>query len=187
MSLTDNTDRLNEAQKQFICFLECNPQLEGLLCALIEQIEDLESVNLAMFSALDCDTATGASLEAIGNIVGELKAGRSDTDYRTAIKTKIGVNNSSGTGEEIIVAVQGILGTGSPIQIIEFYPGTLYVYFPSSPTTVPEPSALQAAVQRVTAAGVRSIVWYFTTPTPFGFLSDPTAFGFDTGDLATAF
>lgn len=182
MSFEIDEDRLSEAQKQFICFLRCNPQLESLLACVVEQIQDIERVTVSMFTLRDCETAKGDALDKIGEIVGVPRAGRSDTIFRDTIKAQIVTNRTSGTGEEIIAAVSAFLDPGTVVELVEYYPATMAVYFPNQLTETPEPIVFTVGQNK--AAGVNIYTWYFTTATPFGFLSDPTAFGFDDGDLA---
>lgn len=61
---------------------------------------------------LDPDTAAGVHLTRLGALVGESRNGRTDTNYRIAIKGRIAANRSGGTWPEILNILHLTLGDG---------------------------------------------------------------------------
>lgn len=61
--------------------------------------------------------ATGAQLDPIGDLVGEARDGRDDTDYTAAIKMRIRANASDGHPEDLIAIAQ--LGAG-PTATVDY-------------------------------------------------------------------
>lgn len=62
-----------------------------------DELQLLEETLLILAQQKDIDVASGVWLDYIGKIVGELRNGKSDEDYRKALKLRIGINNSDGT------------------------------------------------------------------------------------------
>lgn len=86
-----------------------------------DQVQELEAEWFDLIESLGIDTAYGYGLDLIGKEVQELRQGKNDTDYRSAILTKIFINNSSGTPEEVISATKQITGATN-VYYSEQYP-----------------------------------------------------------------
>lgn len=80
------------------------PKFKGLVEGMNDQANDLETAIFEIRDNFWLDTAEGVQLDVIGLIVGEDRLGRSDADYRDAIKVRIVINTGSGEGETIIFA-----------------------------------------------------------------------------------
>lgn len=70
----------------------------------LQQMQGVEDEWFSLLNSLGIDSATLFALDLIGKEVGEDRQGRNDDDYRDAIKTRIFINNSSGTPEDVISA-----------------------------------------------------------------------------------
>lgn len=92
------------------------------------QIQEIEDVIWALYQAFDLETAEGAMLDIIGSIVGELRNDRTDTAYRVAVRTRVLVNQSEGSIEELNAIVESADPTlASYLQ--EFYPAALVFHW----------------------------------------------------------
>lgn len=153
------------------------PLIEGLIRAFVAQHQGMEDANDELLTERLIDTAVGAQLDGFGSIVGELRQGRADDEYRLALKARMGRNNSEGTPEDVI-NVFNLLTGSTQTQLLEASPAviTLTGNVDFSANAV----AIKAFMQRVVAAGVR-IDWIASqAPGPvFGFLGVPGASGFD--------
>jgi len=88
------------------------------------QIQAIEDVLWALYLAYDIDVAVGEQLDKLGAIVGELRNDRNDAAYRVAVKTRLLVNQSEGSPEELLT----IVDTADPtltVSIREYYPAAL--------------------------------------------------------------
>jgi len=73
-----------------------------LLSAFTGKLQEIEDALFYLFDRMGIFTAEGKTLDMIGEIVGAFRNYRSDKYYRTAIISKIAVNNGCGTSDEII-------------------------------------------------------------------------------------
>jgi hypothetical protein len=138
----------------------------------------------SILGALVLDSAYGPHLDVLGRIVGELRNGRTDPSYRTAIQAKILLNKSSGTIEEIyaifalLLAVNNLAAT---MRVQEFYPKALALRMGG--VAVPDSIAadMAAILKKAKDAGALAHLEYGNTTPLFGF--DGAGSGFDTGYL----
>ena len=97
------------------------PNILKIVEVYIDQIQEIEFEYFALLDSLGIESAVDYGLDLIGKEVGELREGRNDADYRDAILTRIFINNSSGTPEELIAATLQITKADS-IKYSEQYP-----------------------------------------------------------------
>lgn len=108
-------DRLLEQYKD-------KPNIDGLLTALVEQIQDLESALQDTYDYTDVQTAIGATLDLVGEIVGQARLGFDDDFYRSILLAKVGENVSQGDRERV-VQIAKLLTGASLVYLQEYYPG----------------------------------------------------------------
>lgn len=120
---------------------------------LAERAQDLESAFFDQLAASNIETAVGAQLDIIGEIVGCPRAGMDDETYRARIKTQVVINAGSGTANEIIHIATLLLGEGN----FDFTPGETaeYSLVAIGPVSIGE--ELPRLIITSTAAGVK--VW----------------------------
>lgn len=103
MSLpVENTAHLSEARALLIEQFKSRPVIDGFLRSFVGRIQELEAGVWDVIDARILDTATNAQLEALGSLVGELRLGRSDADFRQAIRLRIRVNRSKGRSADVL-------------------------------------------------------------------------------------
>lgn len=73
------------------------PVVRALVETLAERFQHEDSVECELYRAQWIDTAQGSLLNAIGELVGEPRLGRSDTLYRLWIKARVRINRTQGT------------------------------------------------------------------------------------------
>lgn len=187
MTLTKKTTHVAEAPVLFVAQFKDAANMKAFIEIMADQIQDLEDAQFEVLTEVsDLTVAVGEQLDNLGRIVNEPRNGKTDTDYRIAIAGRINLNLSEGTGEDLIALVLGIV-TPNTIEIadsgIAHFDLTI-----QDPITLEEGILSNIFVQSGKAAGVRGIThWQIDTGVEyFGFLGDPDALGFATGDFATA-
>jgi len=154
--------------------------LQGLICSLLEEIQDLDYVFQDMRLNRAIDTATGVQLEQIAEIVGADISGLTvPAEIRAQIRFQIGINVSNGEPETVIAFVKESTDADF-VQYVEVYPAKIYIF--TDGQTVPP--GLNNLIQGVAPAGVGvEVVSSFGDPTPFAFapeggIPDPDGLGF---------
>lgn len=104
------------------------PRWVALLQSMVGEIQEAEDAVYAVLSALDLDTAVDDVLDKFGRLVGELRQGRSNDDYRAAVRVRILVNSSDGKLEQLIAIARGLVPT-AVVSVQELYPAALRMYF----------------------------------------------------------
>lgn len=94
-----------------------------------EELQEIIKALESILNSKNIDSNTGVWLDFIGSILGVERLGRSDEQYRVAIRLKILLNNSSGTTQEVQDIVKNF--TSSTHTLIGKFPsslsGTLYL------------------------------------------------------------
>jgi hypothetical protein len=127
MSLVEKTTHEAEAVATFLQQFKGKAKLAALLASYVDQVQQLEAVLFDVLASRAIDAAEGDQLDLLGDLVGQDREGRSDSDYRIWIKARIRVNLSSGTGNDIIATVGAILGTAGRVTITELPPAAMRV------------------------------------------------------------
>lgn len=107
------------------------PKIEGTLSTYLTQTKDIEKTIFDLMDNRSLETSKGVQLDNIGILVGEFRNGKSDEDYRKAIKFKIGVNNSEGTPEQLMTLLYDITDS-TAVDIFEHYPASYMMSFDGS-------------------------------------------------------
>lgn len=99
------------------------PRLRAIACALLDAVQDASNANWQLYTERWIDTAVGSQLDGTGTVVGQSRAGRTDTVYRAFLRARVLVNRASGKWREL---VQIMLTLGIDAAEIGFepdYPG----------------------------------------------------------------
>lgn len=155
MALVRKETHVKDALARLAQQLKGKPGVEGLLSAFVQQAQELEDAAFSILDTSGIETAYGAQLDRIGALVGQLRGGDADIDYRDAIKTRITINVSSGTLEELIRISTEILG-GVEVEIRESFPAEfdLVINDPLTPNPASwQPSTPYDAGDRVSNFG----------------------------------
>jgi hypothetical protein len=135
------------------------PKIASLLTSFLNQIQDLEDAFWTLLWDRYLDVATGVSLDGLGDIVGESREGREDDAYRQGIKTRILINLSSGTPEEILAIFVSFF-SGTSYHLMELPPAYFKVRvlgkMPDEPTVL----QFHNLLQEIKAAGVGAGLHY---------------------------
>ena len=183
MSYSLKSTHVQEAIDNLIDAFSDKPLFTGLLSSYVQQIQDLEDAFSEILTETTTTTSTGAQLDALGSIVGELREGRNDLQYSTAINAQILLLQAEGTPEDIIALTVAIAGSVT-VVIEENFPASFAVTIddPVDPTVV-DVLNMGALIASGKPAGVgMSLIWYESL-NPFRF--DTVGQCLDQGELAT--
>ena len=175
---------VEEAQANLVEQFKAKERIDALLASWVEQVQDIEDSLCSILELSTLDTAIGETLDGFGAIVGEERKGRADDDYRLAISSRISLNVMEGTPEQIVQFIRGLVHGDKTVEIIEDFPAGFLIRIATKISVVGIDVAL--LLQDAKPAGVRAQLWWFESDIPFGFYDDPEAYGFDTGEFATA-
>lgn len=157
-------NQLDKVEKLLYQFQESSPKLVEFIMAFLYQSNELEDLYQEIFKSRDLEQAEGVMLDTIGVLVGEFRNNRNDTDYRNAIKTRIGVNTSSGTIEDLIAVLKLLYGEDVEIIITRDGSASISLFL-----GIPEPEKdIKPLIQQAMAAGVElSGILYSNNRLPF--------------------
>jgi len=122
--------------------------------ALASEVQTIENTTFDLGQVLQLDSATGEWLDRFGAIVGELRGGLADADYRRFIQARIQINRSQGEHERLIRIAQLMTGA-SYIQVSPAYPAgyTMLIVTPS-PLSATIKARVRERMEQATAAAV---------------------------------
>ena len=141
------------------------------------RMQDLENVIYDIATKRGLETATGLTLDYLGEIPGVSRPiGMSDNDYRNLIKWKILVNRSGGEPDTLLDALK-ILTGADDVNIIEM---VCFVWMEFTGGTIP--ADLYGKIKRLVAGGVG--LELINAPTG-AFRLDSSEYGLDNGLLSS--
>lgn len=149
---------VTEALANLAGFLKNKPNTASLVTAYVAEVQALEDALWQLLTQRDLNSAVGAQLDGLGDILGFSRGGLNDTDYRLQLRAKILLDIISGGINEIIALLQDLI-PGAAITIVQSFPAAftaLTSIAPSDPTTVGN------LLRSGTAAGVGSQLIYST-------------------------
>jgi hypothetical protein len=179
MAVVDSKDLLAEAESRFLEQLKDKDNFLKLVEVFTEAIQEVHDVLLDMLDLLNIDTQEGDQLDGIGSIVGEERLGRTDADYRIALKARIRINVSRGTIEDIYSLLALIVGDGVTIELEELQPATIQVHL-NQP--VIDPAVALAYMNEAKAAGIASQITYDEVAPTLAFELASVSDTLETGD-----
>lgn len=104
-----------------------SPKLQEMVRAIFEPLRDVEIMAHDLIYKRSISTARGVNLDGCGAIVGEMRQGRDDDEYREAIRFRVFINTSRGTPGDIIKATT-YLTKPVDAQIIEQKPASVMMF-----------------------------------------------------------
>lgn len=140
------------------------PTIQRIVRSYACQAQQLEQVFLDLCVERALDDAEGAQLDGLGDIVGEPRRGRDDTDYRAAIRARIRINKGIANIEDILLVFTQALATSGFI-LTEPVPAhvTLEVVQALGPTT-PSAQLLVELLDDTVGGGISHTLIYGLSP-----------------------
>ncbi len=168
------SDHVARALSLLIEQFEDKELLNGLVRAVVLSHQDVENNGNDLYLYRWIDSAYGATLDILGEIVGQPREGRNDSDYREAIKTRVTINTSSGVPETVIQALR-FFTQATRVLYQEPVGVPAYVQIFSNGPVLPV--NLTAQMEAVSPAAVTVVVTYGPGSNWFEFGQDVDAAG----------
>jgi hypothetical protein len=143
------TSHVADAQARLLSQFSEAGNLKNTVAALTESIQDYEDLVFPLFTLLDIDAMEGEQLDGIGSIVGEDRQGRTDAEYREAIRLRVSLNVSSGEPETVIALFKALTDPTGPVVYYEEQPAAYSIYGDGD-----QFAQLLAAMEAASPAGV---------------------------------
>ncbi len=138
------------------------PTIQAIVRSYACQSQELEQVFLDLVVQRYLDNAAGAQLDGLGAIVGESRRGRSDTDYRTAIRARIRINKGNARIEDVLLVFTQAFPT-SGFNLTEPVPAHVWLEVVAAlgPGT-PTPQLLAELLDQTVGGGITGRLIYGT-------------------------
>lgn len=150
-----NVEHALQAINHLIEAFRFGPRNQGILAGIGAQLQEIEQAYWDLYNAFDGDTATGDQLDLLGKLVGELRQGRTDDDYRAAVKVRIMVNVSDGSLPTLL-RISLAMVPGATVIMSESAPMTITIDFSTEGDTTIR--TLKQMLQKAKAGGVRLFI-----------------------------
>lgn len=187
MSLTQITDYEARALDRLASQFKGKPVIAAILNSFSAEVQEIENMLFDLITKRSIDTGEGEQLDAIGRIVGQPRGGRTDDEYRVALRARIRINLATGQPNEILAAMRFIIPATS-VRLTEFFPASFLLEFVGTITSLPD---VLAAFRAVKPAGVLGVLMQvvgnpFTTSFILTFAADGVRSSDDSFTSATA-
>jgi len=150
------------------------PNVLGFVDGFAISAQDTEDEIHRFFNELSLNEAIDAQLDGIGEILGEARESRPDSEYRASLSVRITINISRGEPETLISVLSAITES-TFVLLTEVYPARIEMFF----NGVVIPDNLIANMNQVKSAGVELVLISNPTGTPFVFTGDTSGEGFN--------
>lgn len=120
---------IDEAESLMLYQFSTSQKLKALTRALVKPFHDADNEIAKIRNGYCISQASGATLDIIGDIVGQPRGGMNDEDYRPWIKVAICLNHSAGSAENVFSILNILFGKKPPISMEEYPPGDVIVTF----------------------------------------------------------
>lgn len=98
------------------------PHVRALTETLAERFATEDAIEYELYLAQWISTASGALLNAVGELVGEPRLGRSDDLYRLWIQARVRINRTQGTAADSYHLIRLIAGTATDVHYLPMPP-----------------------------------------------------------------
>lgn len=163
--------------------------VRAFLEAMVESKQSIEDAIVQLLTMRFLTTATGVTLEAIGNLVGQSRDGADDDIYRRYIRTRIKTNRSNGTIPDIITISRLVLDdAGLSLLVSRSGIATIVILVGAEAVSADLADTLISFLRQAAVAGVRLILESSTVAPVDTFTLDTalTSQALDNGSLSDA-
>lgn len=137
--------------------------LAHLISTMGIQVQELEQALYELLTERQIDTAVGVQLDAIGEIVGQPRAGESDDDYRRMVRARIAANNSEGRVADFIRVTRAVINDATlAVRPAPGYPAAMVIHVEAGILSDAAAQILIELLRDTRAGGVRVLAHYLT-------------------------
>jgi hypothetical protein len=177
------TDHSKLALARVVEYLKNQPNWANLITACTLECQRIEDSLWDLLTKRSIDDGFGAQLDGIGQIVGQPRNGMDDAQYRVWLKSKIYLNFSSGTGEELIGLFDALLD-GYTVEVAEYPHASFALKLAGAELT--DPQTYRDVLQDAKPAAVEVALEYLSDTNANTFTMDSGGLGFgDSSNAAT--
>jgi hypothetical protein len=135
------------------------PRIEGLLSALLTEVQKADDVYRGLYTGANLDDATNHLLDLVGAWLGVPRYGLSDDDYRLRLRVEIAILLSNGTMPDLIAVTRAALANSLSVryELLDVVSATVRVRLTGAVSST-FPAKLLAYLNRARALGVRILV-----------------------------
>ena len=179
MSVTEITTHVDDAKARLVQQYKNKSRIAGILKALVDQIQELETVGKELNDERSVSASIGVQLDKIGEIVGITRlGGESDALYRARINARISLNVSEGEPERLISTFILLIGADS-VLLQELPPADVAISSATDFADQDEVDAALAILESVAPAGVRiNYIGVYDSTEPFAMAGGLSGLGF---------
>lgn len=164
-SLAWTEDHPGEGADLLLLEFKDKPRIEAYLRAMLAGVQDLEDGIYQVLTERWLDTAVGAQLDRLGQILDLGRAGWPDEIYRTLLRAQILAYKSEGTWPDLLAIVKVVGFDLTLTAISEWYPAGIRVELGEAPGEAIEADDLFNLLERARAGGVRlEFIWPVDDP-----------------------
>ena len=127
VGITYIADYLGRARNLLVEQFEGSSKFNEILDAFSNQVQEIEDVIFDLRMKRFLSIAEGEQLDGIGQIVGELRKGRNDVDYRVGLDFRIFVNKSYGQMSVVSNFLAKALGEDAVYLMNESFPASINI------------------------------------------------------------
>lgn len=157
---TAQLDRVRQAQQALMFQFRDKPKFQGLQKAFGDQYQEIELMLIDVYVLTQLDNATNAQLDGLGDLVGELRLGRNDTDYKAAIRGRIRRNKQIGVVEDILTTMNLVFPTAYEFTQLAVVAFILYMKTGYTPSGNPSLSQVNRELQKTRGGGIGAHLQY---------------------------
>ena len=106
---------------------QTSPRLVAFLEALATGAQYLEEAAFGVWVSTRLTTASGDALDQWGALVGEVRGGLTEDEYRRFIQARILANNSTGTTDDLVRVFELVCGPVVHVRHFDNYPASFQI------------------------------------------------------------
>jgi hypothetical protein len=182
---TQITDHVERAKARQVEFFKNKDNLNKLIQVIAEEVQAMENTINDFHEQRSLSTASGIQLDNLGEYLNVERGTDSDDSYRARLQTEIQALNKGGQVEALITAYRSLI-SANKVVVDQYFPATVIVSAEVDDMNISNPSVVNAAMQRVRAAGVELVIGVALSGTSFRFASAPGQYGTGRGFSSTA-
>jgi len=182
---TEKLDYSSDAKDKQVEFFKGKVNAEKLLDVFSAQVQGLESLIKDFHSLRFLETATGVQLDGLGQYLLIDRGTNTDEQYRSRLKSAVFEKFNAGQVEPLLQAYK-TLTQSDQVLVDQYYPATVILTALLDDTTLSDTDLINAAMQRVKAAGVELAVGVAKKGASFKFSTTTGQTGTGRGFSSTA-